>query len=133
MVNVRRADFLTNDYHGVVGVEYYLAAISIISNAVTSPKFFFFSDDPEWCHDNFGGYGYTIVDHSYAGDSFTTYLHLMLNCKHFIIPNSTFAWWSAYLGAVKESVVVRPNFFLKGNSESHVHLYYGLDWIEVDA
>lgn len=35
-------------------------------------------------------------------------------CTHFIIPNSTFSWWQAYLGEKEGSVVVRPSRYFKG-------------------
>jgi hypothetical protein len=128
MINVRRADFLHSDYHGVVGVDYYTNAVGYMSSKLANPRYFVFSDDVEWCREEFDKYGFTVVGHEYAGDSFTTYLSLMSACKHYIIPNSTFAWWSAYLGGTKSSIVIRPQLFLMGNVDSHNHIFKGLNW-----
>lgn len=113
MLNVRRSDFVNNDYHGTMDVDYYKNAISIINEKVENPKYFIFSDDIEWCKENLSFIeNSTIVDHSYKGDRFGEYLELMKNCKHFIIPNSSFAWWSAYLCENKNKIVIAPERWL---------------------
>ena len=112
-VNFRRTDFVTlpntSQTHGVPSMDYYHFAIKIISEKVNNPHFFVFSDDMEWCINNFKiEYPVTYVTHEFKGNKFSSYLQLMKNCKHFIIPNSTFAWWAAWLSDNPGKNIVAP-------------------------
>jgi len=108
LINIRRTDYLNTDFHGVLSNDYVMKGIDIIKNKVDNPHYFIFSDDIQWCRDNIKIENMTIVDHSYKGDRFGWYLELMKSCKHFIIPNSTFAWWSAFLNQSNDKIVIAP-------------------------
>jgi hypothetical protein len=108
MINVRRADYLNTDFHGVYGIDYIKSAVKIIESKIENPKYFIFSDDIEWCVENVNLPNMTIVNHFYKGSKFSHYLQLMMNCKHFIIPNSSFAWWSAWLSKSSDKIVIAP-------------------------
>ena len=108
MVNIRRTDYLNNDFHGVMGSEYVNSAKEIIKAKVNDPKYFIFSDDINWCEDNLKDEFSEIINHKFSGFKFSKYLQLMILCNHFIIPNSTFAWWSAYLNDNHNKCVVAP-------------------------
>ena len=108
MVNIRRSDYLNNNFHGVMGSDYINESSKIIESKIDNPKYFVFSDDIEWCKENIKLNNMVIVDHKYKGDRFDLYLQLMKSCKHFIIPNSTFAWWAAWLSNNKNKIVISP-------------------------
>ena len=129
MINVRRTDFVNNDFHGSYGKEYILKGISKLKNQFDDLSFFIFSDDIDWCLEHLSDIpNSTIVSHDYKGEKFSNYLYLMSQCKHFIIPNSTFAWWAAYLSKHKNKKVLYPEIWLKSfNSECKL-LYFNLDW-----
>jgi hypothetical protein len=129
MLNIRRADFLNNNFHGTYGKEYLLKGIKKLKSYFTDLNFFIFSDDVAWCEENLYDIPNSIiVTHEHKGDKFYNYLLLMSQCKHFIIPNSTFAWWAAYLSKNKTKKVLYPEIWLKTfNSECKL-LYFGLDW-----
>jgi hypothetical protein len=132
MLNVRRTDFVNNAFHGTMDVDYYSRAISIINEKVENPKYFIFSDDIEWCKENLNNIDNSvIVDHSYKGDRFGEYLELMKNCKHYIIPNSSFAWWSAYLSENKDKVVIAPKRWLLNEDLIVDIVNKKLNWIEI--
>jgi hypothetical protein len=116
-INVRRCDYVTNqntnNFHGFHGVEYINNSISEITKKIKNPKFYIFSDDIDWCINNLKiSYPHFFVNHTYKGNKFSSYLKLMSSCKNFIIPNSTFAWWAAWLNQNEEKIVYVPkNWF----------------------
>ncbi|RCR68360.1 alpha-1,2-fucosyltransferase [Larkinella punicea] len=108
-VHVRRSDFVTNLRHNIIETVYYQQAERMIRAHVTEPAFYVFSDDIDWCRTHLRFNGPTVfVGDEYAGERAATYLHLMTLCHHFIIPNSTFSWWAAWLSKHINKVVIVP-------------------------
>lgn len=128
MINIRRTDYVNNDYHGTYGRDYVLKALSKL-NPNENYKYYIFSDDIEWCQENLSDLG-TIVTHEHKGYKFSNYLQLMSLCKHFIIPNSSFAWWSAYLSTSKINVYY-PEKFINVPPYKFIDMYPN-DWIRID-
>lgn len=117
-LNVRRADYvaspLNSSFFGVMPIAYFSEAIEVIKTKLKQPKLFIFSDDIKWCQENLKlPAEYIFVGSEYAGEKFGDYLHLMTLCKHFIIPNSTFAWWGAWLSRNPDKVVVAPKKWVR--------------------
>lgn len=108
LVNIRRTDYLNNNFHGVMGIDYINQAKNIIESIVKTPHYFIFSDDIDWCKENIHINNMTIVDHTYKGNKFNYYLQLMKNCKYCIIPNSSFAWWSSWMNTFEEKIIITP-------------------------
>jgi hypothetical protein len=112
-VNVRRTDFVTLPAsiktHGFVGQEYYMRGIEQIAPLLKNPHIFVTSDDVGWCRENLHfDYPTTVLGHEYQGYKFGEYLTLMAQCKHFLIPNSSFAWWAVWLNRSDDKMVVCP-------------------------
>ncbi|MGH2508781.1 MAG: alpha-1,2-fucosyltransferase [Ktedonobacteraceae bacterium] len=134
-LNIRRADYVTiaatNRYSGVLDINYFNRAISIINGKLRKPRFFVFSDDIEWCLKNLASESsMTIVDHTYAGRKYGDYLALMMSCRHFIIPNSTFGWWAAWLGGSTDKIVIAPEAWVRDTAISTADLIPA-DWIRI--
>lgn len=108
MINVRRTDYLNNPFHIVLGEPYVKKAIDMIEERVDDPRYFVFSDDIDWCRENLHDRDFIFVDKSYAGDRYSYYLQLMSLCKSFVITNSTFSWWSAWLNPEENKIVISP-------------------------
>lgn len=108
MINVRRGDYMTKlDYHGVVSIEYINASMELCRKKIKDPVFFIFSDDMAWSRNNISQNDNVVfVDETYYDIKYQFYLQLMSACKHFILSNSSFAWWSAWLSAANEQKIV---------------------------
>jgi hypothetical protein len=78
------------------------------SRSVHSPVFIF-SDDVKWCRENYKeSEELTVVGDEHAGPRSSLHLWLMTLCQHFVIANSSFSWWAAWLGENPNKIVVRP-------------------------
>lgn len=110
MLNVRRADFLTKmNYHGVISIDYITKAVDYLQAKINSPYYFIFSDDIPWCKENIKlSEKHFFVDEKYYDPKYNGYLQLMNKCKYFILSNSTFCWWSAWLSEYDEKIIIAP-------------------------
>jgi len=102
-VHVRRGDLLEpgNRWLLLERVEdYYKTALREAATFLSSPVYYVFSDDLEWCRQSFSGLPYDIrfVGSEAPGGraALVDFLH-MGACKHHIIANSAFSWWPAWL------------------------------------
>lgn len=108
-IHVRRGDYVGNKNHEIVGKEYYDKGIEIIKNKAGIDKIYVFSDDIEWCKNNMKfEFPTMFVGEEYSGKKAEGHLLLMSACKNFIIPNSSFSWWGAWLSTYEKKIVVIP-------------------------
>lgn len=108
-IHVRREDYVGNKNHEVVNKEYYLKGIEYIKNHTLIDKIYIFSDDTEWCKNNLQfEFPTMFVGDEYAEEKSEGHMFLMSKCKNFIIANSSFSWWAAWLSHNKEKIVICP-------------------------
>ncbi len=109
-LHVRHGDYLNNPQnlktYGICPKSYYLEAIGYTRNILNreSLQIYVFTDDEEWCEENFKELNCKII----SGNSAEIDLILMSLCKHNIIANSTFSWWGAYLNLNPKKIVIAP-------------------------
>lgn len=113
-VHVRRGDYISNKYYndllGVQPLAYYYNSLKMIKQKVSEiSNVFVFSDDIDWCMENFMFDEKAIFvknDRSKVGAARD--LSLLAQCQHHVISNSTFSWWGAWLSQTEKKVVVAP-------------------------
>ena len=108
-INARRTDFVGQPINGTCEDSYFMDAFNYVHDRVDNPNYFVFSDDLVWCREHFAFiHNATFVEFADVEGRMEWYQNLMQTCRHFIIPNSTFAWWAAYLSQFPERIVVAP-------------------------
>ena len=112
-LHIRRGDYLRSDLGCSLNIEYYLDAMALMNERVTDPNYFIFSDDIEWAREHIKKCRATFIDWNTGANSFVD-MHLMSLCRHNIIANSSFSWWSAWLNRNPSKLVLAPGQWMPG-------------------
>lgn len=108
-ISIRRGDYVDNPNYDLLPIDYYLAAL-IKHFSVEDYNLIIFSDDFKYCRTHFECFANVY----FADGSDIEQLCLMSLCDNFIISNSTFSWWGAYLGEKPGKKVIRPAHLFAG-------------------
>ena len=103
-LHVRRTDYLTNsENHFNLPLPYYEAALQYFES---DRNIIVFSDDPSWCNQQkiFSEDRFLISENT---DNRVD-LCLMSLCDDFIIANSSYSWWGAWLSNHPNKKVIAP-------------------------
>tara|TARA_B100000029_G_scaffold178006_1_gene175381 strand:+ start:289 stop:1140 length:852 start_codon:yes stop_codon:yes gene_type:complete len=128
-INVRRGkDFIrVQNFHPPCSEAYYKEGIERLGDR----QYVVISDDYDWCRTIFKGSNYIFADKS-PGEMLKGHFDLAVGslCKDFIISNSTFSWWMAYLGKSETKKVYAPDPWF-GPALKHIDTegYYP-EWVE---
>jgi hypothetical protein len=99
-IHVRRGDYVNSKHHYNLGMDYYFEAMGLVDGT-----YYVFSDDIAYCRDMFKGTKVCFVN---GKDVFTDF-YLMLQCKKFIIANSSLSWWASWI--VGGETIAPKNWF----------------------
>jgi hypothetical protein len=117
LVHVRRGDYVsdskTNKHHGVLNPLYYQKAILTLKSKCLDKKikYLLASDDMDWAKENVGNLLPQENIEFLSSSTLPDYEEMMLmkECDHFIIANSSFSWWAAWLGEKDSSIIIAPS------------------------
>lgn len=114
--------------HPVLSREYYLRAAEVLRPRLRHPHYFIFCSNRKWVAEQLRWpYPHTIIEPKARNEDAYQDLWLMGACRHFIIPNSTFHWWGAWLAPREKKLVAAPR---QGFSNQDV---IPAEWLTVDA
>lgn len=135
-IHIRRGDYVNNaqvnSVHGVCSIEYYLEAVKLITERVSDPFFYVFSDDIDWVKENlFLEHKTVFVSHNTGTNSYQD-MELMSYCKHNIIANSSFSWWGAWLNENPGKTVIAPQkWFFDPDTNALTADLIPAEWIRI--
>ena len=111
-LHIRRGDFLINSvHHHNLSMKYYETALRAFGS---DRQVIIFSDDTDWCKAQplFEGDRFLVCE---GGGPYTD-LYMMSKCDDFIIANSTFSWWGAWLSHNEDKLVIYPDLWFGPNN-----------------
>lgn len=102
--------FSAGDSSATLAAEYYKRALEYTEAKLGQPRYFLFSEEPEAAMARLAlpEGRVTAVSHNKGDEAACADLWLMSLCKHFVIANSTFSWWGAWLSGAPGKIVVAP-------------------------
>ncbi len=124
-INVRRGDYLTMpNHHPVISLEYINEAIKHLPKC---ERILVLSDDMAWCKENIKLDNLVFVENYWDCEG----IWLLSLCDHFIISNSTFSWWGAYLSRNENKKVIAPDTWFGPDIREKTDDLYCDDWIKI--
>ena len=129
VVHARRTDYLKNqdiiNYHGPLSIDYYNEAINKMSNEIEDPIFILAADDSSFWSSvinelpQLNNRNIYIID----DDNEIRTLALLQQFQHFIIANSTFSWWAAWLSKDTKKVTAPSKWFGPTGPQNYKDIY----------
>ena len=108
-VHIRHGDFITYYARNTIGLlplHHYAACVEELKKTFSDITLFVFSDDLQWCKENFKVNAPTKFVEGCENDFEEMYL--MSLCKHNILSRGTFSWWGAWLNSNPDKKVFAP-------------------------
>ncbi len=132
MIHFRLKDYKNKENinkHGLLKKNYYLKAINLINTFKKKNKYIIFTDELDIAKKKFSFLKNKIFfDKKFVSDPITT-MYYMTICDDFIISNSTFSWWAAYLSKNQNKIVICPNKWFVSNKYKRIS--YEKKWIKI--
>ena len=129
-LNVRRGDYL----EPAQSVNHPVVSLGFIKEAYKKlpphDVLLVMSDGIEWCKENLNFPNMVFSDNSKFWDDRGVWLLSL--CDHFIISNSTFSWWGAWLSRNESKTVIAPStWFGPGLKDLKTDDLYCSGWIKI--
>ncbi|WP_438961026.1 alpha-1,2-fucosyltransferase [Nereida sp.] len=107
-LHFRRGDYLNEADFGLCSKDYYLNGMSMLRAMFPGIKFVAFTDDPDWFFRE-SDLSDEVICASGQGLTDLEEFSLMMSCDHFVIANSSYSWWAAWLGGALGKKVIAPS------------------------
>ncbi len=130
VLHVRRGDYVnsksTSRFHGNLNNNYFLDGVNFIRKKYGNLPVLLFSDDYKWLDDNLRKTIPNSIVISSDQSSPERDLFFMSQGKYFVLSNSTFSWWSAFLSKKRGKFIIVPKFWFNNIEISKEYIFK--DW-----
>lgn len=126
----RRTDYVGHSDLDVCDEAYYDRALAKMRELVPNIRLYVMSDNIEWVKAN-AKLPSNVVYVSSPEISYVEEMELSTACKHHIIPNSTFAWWGAWLNTNANKIVITPKLWSRNHNDDWYRDIVPAGWIRV--
>jgi hypothetical protein len=136
-IHFRDFDFINHEGRkSNINMDYYKKSINYLSDLGPNVHYFVFSDNPYLASNILflPKDKVTYVSNNLGEENAYADLWLMSLCKHFIIANSTFSWWGAWLSKNPNKIVITPDVDLNLSNSVTAWGFDGLipeEWIKI--
>lgn len=131
LVSVRRGDFVNNPGYFQLSYDYYLLALIHNFPDWESRTIIFTSDEISYCK-----FHYSFLKNAVFLENIPPMEQIVLGmqCDDYVISNSTFSWWIAWLGENEGKRILRPMKNLRGafGIQNNDKDYFPERWIAFD-
>lgn len=129
-IHVRRGDYVDNPNYELLPINYFITALFEHFPNWQEYNLVICSDDIAYCKVHFD----CINNVFFADGNELEDLALASLCDNFILSNSSYSWWMAWLGEKKGSKIVRPTHHFNGNLKATCDIkdFWPDRWIEYD-
>ncbi len=130
VIHIRRGDYRKESTFGLPDQDYYKAALEIIDRTFSLNPIWVFSDEIETAKNLLNWIPQDRVRYisNVDQDSSSSLMAMRLGCAY-IIANSTFSWWGAFLSYTNNPIVVAPDPWFTGQEEPSFLIPDG--WIRI--
>lgn len=114
VVQIRRGDYLGISELGILDANYFMPLIDQVAEQFPLAEIWIFSDDYQGIYDYVSPNIHNrvrLIDYD-SQDAAANLQAMRLGCAY-IISNSTFGWWGAYLSTHADSVVYCPQYWFR--------------------
>jgi len=116
-IHIRLGDYLSIDELNVVNKEYFANAVMMMESDRPGSNYWVFTNDESLARQYLPSHlssKLTVIPQSFSS---AQTLEVMWLCDRYIISNSTFSWWGAYLSKASDPLVIAPKRWFKTMDE----------------
>jgi len=126
-VSVRRGDFLKINDFICLKSNFYNDAYKLLNKKYD--KILLSSDDFKWCKENIHIPNIIFLEDEMPINT----IYIASLCKDFIISNSTFSWWCAWLGEINNGIIICPDkhFYDTNRHKNENEIYFPDRWNKI--